>query len=386
MKIAQVTPVYPPHRGGTGQVAYEYTERLRQRGHAVHVFTPNYRRVEHNPPFVHRVPSPLHVGNAAFTPALYHRLTGFDLVHLHYPFFGGAEPTVVRKAIKGDHALVLSYYMDAAADGVKGLIFDLHRRMFLPWILSHADRVPVSSIDYARTSALAHVNGALDRVEIHPFGVDVNRFHPGEEPWLRSSLGIPPGEYVIVFVGGLDAAHHFKGFPVLVEALHALQELPWHLVVVGDGKLRGRFEALVNSRQLGGQIHFAGNVSDEALPRYYRLADIHVFPSTARAEAFGLVALEAAATGIPTIASNLPGVRTMVLDHETGLRVPPHDSSKLREAIRLLLAQNELRLRLGRRARERVESEFSWDPLIDRLEQTYHAAVASHRHGVGVGG
>lgn len=378
MKIAQVTPVYPPHRGGTGQVAYEYTERLRQRGHAVHVFTPSYRPVEHDPPFVHRVPSPLHVGNAAFTPALYHRLTGFDLVHLHYPFFGGAEPTVLRKAIKGEHALVLSYYMDATAGGVKGLIFDAHRRVVLPWILSHADRILVSSLDYARTSALAHVKGALERVEAHPFGVDVDRFHPGTEPALRASLGIAPDAPVMLFVGGLDPAHHFKGFPVLVDALHGLHDLPWHLVVVGDGTLRARFEALVHSRSLGDRVRFAGNVSDDALPRYYRLADFHVFPSTARAEAFGLVALEAAATGIPTIASNLPGVRTVVLDRDTGLHVSPHDSSTLREAIRLLLAQHELRLRLGRRARERVESECSWDPLIDRLEQTYHAAVASH--------
>ena len=380
MDIAQVSPIYPPDRGGTGRVAYEYTERLRARGHSVRVFTPQYRQIDSDPPHVLRVPSTLQAGNASVTPSLYHRLAGFELVHLHYPFFGGAEPSVLRKAIRNDHALVVSYHMDAVAHGVKGRLFDLHQRLLLPWILARADAVLVSSIDYARHSALARIDGVLDRVEVHPFGVDPDRFHPGEEPDLRRSIGIAPGEPAIVFVGALDPAHHFKGFPVLVDALQGLGDLPWHLVVVGEGPLRAGFEALAMSRQLGGRVHFAGNVSDEALPRYYRLADIHVLPSTARAEAFGLVALEAAASGIPTVASSLPGVRTVVLDGETGLHVPPGDPARLREAVRLLLEQREMRLRLGRMARARVRTESCWEPLIDRLEQTYrHAAGARRR-------
>ena len=118
--------------------------------------------------YVERAPSALHVGNASVTPSLYHRLSGFDLVHLHYPFFGGAEPTALHKAIGHDHALVLTYHMDAVAHGLKGRLFDLHQRLVLPWILARADAGLVSSIDYAEHSALARVNGAVGRVEVHP--------------------------------------------------------------------------------------------------------------------------------------------------------------------------------------------------------------------------
>ncbi len=370
MKIAQVVSTYPPYRGGMGAVAHAYTERLRARGHDVHVYTPRYRAVQYDPEYVHRVPSPLHIGNAGVVPSLFSRLKGFDVVHLHYPFFGGAEPVIVRKAIRPDQALVLTYHMDPVARGLKGALFEAHRRALLPWIVSRADRILVSSRDYAASSALSQIPHALDRLEIHPFGVDLERFHPGHDPEFRQSLGIPDGIPVMLFVGALDPAHHFKGLPVLLEALEVLSG-KWHALIIGEGSLRASFMANVAQKSYGDRVHFVGGIPDEDLPRYYRAADIHCFPSTERAEAFGLVALEAAASGIPSIASDLPGVRSVVLDGETGLLVPPSDATALRHSLELLLVHGELRERLGLSARKRAEAEFAWDPLVSRLEKTY---------------
>jgi rhamnosyl/mannosyltransferase len=131
---------------------------------------------------------------------------------------------------------------------------------------------------------------------------------------------------------------------------------------------------------LAGRVHFAGNVSDEDLPRYYRLADVHVLPSTGRTEAFGLVVLEAAASGVPTIASALPGVRTVVRDGETGIHVVPADAGSLRGALTTLFDRPDLRRRLGRAARARAVADFAWDPLIDRLENTYLRCAAARGH------
>ena len=125
----------------------------------------------------------------------------------------------------------------------------------------------------------------------------------------------------------------------------------------------------------GDRIHFVGSVSDEDLPRYYRAADFHLFPSTKRAEAFGIVAVEAAASGIPSIASSLPGVRSVVLDGETGMHVEPGDVESLRQAFMLMLEQTDLRTRLGVSARKRAEVEFGWEPLITKLEKTYESVV-----------
>jgi glycosyltransferase involved in cell wall biosynthesis len=184
---------------------------------------------------------------------------------------------------------------------------------------------------------------------------------------------------VVLFVGVLDAAHHFKGLGILLDALEPLGHMDWHLVAVGGGPLQAQFEAAVVARQLSGRVHFAGNVHHDALPRYYRLADVHVLPSTGRGEAFGLVVLEAAASAVPTIASALPGVRTVVLDGRTGTHVPPDDPAALRQALRVLLEQPDVRRRLGLAARARAVTDFSWEPLIGRLQRTYEAVVAARR-------
>ena len=370
MKIAQVVSTYPPYRGGMGNIAREYAERLRARGFDVHVFTPRHNPVADDLDYVHRVPSPLHFGNAGVVPSLFRRLSGFDVVHVHYPFFGGAEPTIVGKALRKDQALVMTYHMDTFARGWKGAAFGLHRRAILPWILKRADRVLVSSKEYAETCALKDIPGALEKTAILPFGVDLSKFHPGEEPELRATLGIPEGIPVLLFVGGLDEAHYFKGLSVLLEALDNVRG-KWHAMIVGEGALRASFEATVAGKQYADRMHFVGGVDDAELPRYYRASAIHAFPSTERNEAFGLVALEAAASGIPTIASDLPGVRSVVLHEETGLLVPPRDVFALRDALELLLVHVEMRERLGLAARKRAELEFAWEPIMMKLENMY---------------
>ena len=359
MRIAQVTPVYPPYRGGMARVAFEYTERLRARGHDVEVCSPRLR-----------------VGNAGLLLSLPSTLADFDIVHLHYPFYGGAEPVAHARSSGQIRALVVTYHMDATAPGLKGTVFDVHRETVQPWILSHADKLLVSSRDYATASALARVEGALEQVEVCPFGVDLDRFHPGAEPALRTALNIDRFSPVMLFVGGLDAAHRFKGLDLLFSALTRLLHLSWHLVVVGDGDDRARFEREARAHLVLPTV-FAGDVSDELLPRYYRLADIHVLPSTSRAEAFGLVTLEAAATGVPSIVPDLPGVRTNVIHGTTGLVVPAGDAGALEAALRDLL-NSERREQLGREARLRVERECQWAPLIDRLEWIYRSVVSGH--------
>ncbi len=106
MRIAQVTPVYPPYRGGMGRVAFEYTERLRSRGHDVHVFTPRHGEpddiTQRDADYVHRIQARLSVGNAGLLPSLPTDLVGFDIVHLHYPFYGGAEPVTRARASDRD--------------------------------------------------------------------------------------------------------------------------------------------------------------------------------------------------------------------------------------------------------------------------------------------
>jgi glycosyltransferase involved in cell wall biosynthesis len=374
IKIAHVVCAYPPYRGGMGNVAFEYVERLRERRYDAQVFTLSARAPVKDAEHVHRLKCLLKIGNAGAVPSLVCKLRGFDLVHLHYPFFGGAEFAVLSKILNRNQKLVMTYHMDAVADGVKGIFFASYGKNILPFLTKRADKILVSSLDYARHSALAALNLA-NKVEEHPFGIDTEKFFPGDETELRNSFGIRQGELVLLFVGGMDKAHVFKGVPIMLEALAGMKNYNWRLILVGSGELKEVFRARSGALGIADRTIFAGSVSQDDLPRYYRFADAHLFPSTQRAEAFGLVALEAASSGVPTIASDLPGVRTVVINEETGLLVESGNIVALREAIARLLRDQETRIRFGLAARSRAERLFAWNPLIDRLEQTYESVV-----------
>jgi glycosyltransferase involved in cell wall biosynthesis len=181
----------------------------------------------------------------------------------------------------------------------------------------------------------------------------------------------------VLFVGALDRAHYFKGMPILLAALARLQQDPHvRLLVVGDGDLRPAYQRQAQTLGVGDRVVFCGRVSDRELPAHYRLADLLVLPSTTMGEAFGLVLLEAMASGKPVIASNLPGVRSVVSDGVDGLLFKPGDVRDLAERIDTLLADPQRRQRMGERGRVKVEEKYAWPRVIPRLVKTYGEVLA----------
>jgi glycosyltransferase involved in cell wall biosynthesis len=146
---------------------------------------------------------------------------------------------------------------------------------------------------------------------------------------------------------------------------------------VGDGDLRPHYEQLTNELGLSERIRFAGRVAGHDLPSVYRAADFLVLPSETRGEAFGVVLLEAMASGRPVIATHLPGVRSVVSDGIDGLLVPPGNHRALSAAIAKLAALSpECRQHMGLAGRRKVEAEYGWERIGDRLEALYREVEA----------
>ena len=353
MKIAQVVCVYPPYRGGIGNTAKEYVEGLKQAGHEVQVYTPDYRRA-------------LSWGNAAFVPSLLWKLRGFDIIHLHYPFYGAAFFAAVASVLWRT-PLVVTYHMKTQGGGLLGLLFWLHRLFMEPFILGDAQCLLVSSVDYARSVGLERYP-----VKTQPFSVDTERFVPGAQAELRQSLGISQESCVFLFVGGMDDAHYFKGVPLLLKAAARLnKDEAWDVVLVGGGNRKPVYEAQAQALGIEQHMHFVGRVAGEDLPRYYQLGNVHVLPSIDQSEAFGLVTLEAAASGLPSLVSDLPGVRTLVLKGQTGQEVEVNDIAAWTAAMEGLLHDPERRATWGRSARTVVVERYSQQVLRDELISTY---------------
>lgn len=367
-RIAHVTATFPPYHGGTGNVCYHNARVLAERGYDVEVFTAAWAGELDDPPSVrvHRLRPLARFGNAPILPQLLH-LGDVDLVHLHYPFYAGAEFV----ALSG-RPYVVTYHHDVELRGVVGWAARLHARTVGRWVLRRAARLCPTSLDYLRHSAVAELCASRsDRIIELPNGVDTNRFLPGSiDVALRRRWAIPDDALVLLFVGTLDRAHYFKGVPTLLRAISRTPSI--YALLVGDGDLRCTYEGLAKSLGVADRVRFTGSVSVAELPSLYRAADALVLPSDTRGEAFGMVLLEAMASGRVVIASDLPGVRAVVDDNRDGWLFPAGDVPALALAIRRLADTSpERRLAMGMAGRHKVESRYSWDRIGDRLDSVY---------------
>jgi glycosyltransferase involved in cell wall biosynthesis len=351
-----------------GQVAYEITKNLRARGEDVTLVAPKRRVNSHQPDesWIVRLPSWFRWGNGSILKGLDPMIRNTDVVHLHYPFFGTAE-AVAQSCLLHRKPLFTTFHMDATASFPLGMIFAGFRFASQPAILLASQRVFVSSMDYASRSSMAgYTNAHPDRIIENPFGVD-SMFVSGAGD--RKRFGIPEDAFVVGFTASMDHQHRFKGIEILLEAMTMLPNV--HALFVGDGDRRRVYESWANDKKIGDRCHFVGHLTRTDLPIAYRTMDVFTFPSIGKAEAFGLVCAEALACGVPVIASDLAGVRTVVRNDETGLIIPPHNAKILSGAIDRLRQSANLRKQLSERAEKDAHLRFDWNRHTDILMKAY---------------
>ena len=211
------------------------------------------------------------------------------------------------------------------------------------------------------------------KIRIVPNGVDTKRFKPSENcEQLKRQIGID-SKLCVLFVGRLIPR---KGLHYLVEAAKQIVKefSQTTFLIAGNGPLRNSLVSYLEKMNLTGNFVFLGDVSERALPALYSCADVFVLPSIQ--EGLGIALLEAQATAKPIVAFNVGGVSEAVLDKESGLLVKP-DSRELADAIMKLLASFSLREKMGRRGREFVVDNFSWDVCAQKMLHVYREALAA---------
>lgn len=376
MKVAHIVCTFPPYYGGMGNVAFEIASGLMRLGHEVMVYTPEYGESEsfEKEEMVKRLKPRLYYGNAASMPQLKKELEDFDIVHLHYPFFGTAN--IVRKwKLRNLHKkMVITYHMDTRAPSWKGLLFALYAKFWLPKVLGVADALIATSFDYIESSDARKIFQTEKNkwIEI-PLGVDTERFCPRPKPeefFQRLQLRLESP--TILFVGGMDPAHYFKGVPILLQAVSLLvKEIPnIQLVLVGDGELREDFEMQAKGMGIWDRVRFVGRASDDELPLYYNMADVFVLPSIHQGEAFGMVLLEAMASSVPVIATDIAGVRSVAL--QGGMTVAVKDPAALAESLfEYFSLSGDEQENWKKKARQVSEEKFSWDIILQQIQKLY---------------
>jgi len=381
MRIAHITATFPPYQAGTGNVCYHNARELARRGHQVHVYTAAYGDApaleERNGITIHRLNSLFRFGNAPFLPGLL-GLSDFDIIHLQHPFIFGAELIwLVSKIRKIPY--ILTHHNDLIGDGFRRFLFDAYTGLVTRLVFKGSAKFAVVSRDHAAHCRLSQL--FLDRwedvVEV-PNGVDTELFQPGVDGTaIRQRYGIPDDAQVILFVGNLDRAHHFKGMDFLLDFFSHYEDPNYLLLIVGDGDQKGRYEEIARTSGLSERVIFTGAVPNHDLPPYYNAADISILPSFPP-ESFGIVLIESLACGTPVIASDLPGVRSVVSDGRDGFLISPGSTSDL--ADKLGLFQNfhqDKRQAMGQAGRAKVVEHYSWDGIGRQLESIYQTVLGT---------
>lgn len=213
-------------------------------------------------------------------------------------------------------------------------------------------------------------------IDIIPCGTDIQKFGSIQREQARTELGINPETKVVFYVGRFDQR---KGIETLVRAVGQSKlrgNADLKLIIGGgsrpghsDGRERDRIESIVDELGMRDFTVFPGRLGDDTLPVYYAAADVCVVPS--HYEPFGLVAIEAMASGTPVVASDVGGLQFTVVPEETGLLAPPKDNVAFAAAIDRILSDPTYAKQLGQAARKRVENKFSWDGVASQLSELY---------------
>ena len=332
MYIAEVTPTFFPYYGGMGNVTLEISKILRELGHhpTIITSTPGENVVQEIPIIRYDI---LNIGNGSMPLPLF-KIRRFDVIHLHFPYFFGAD-IIWLKSLFSRISYFVTYHMDVEFPGLPGYLLKFYYQYILRAILRRSKFVLVSSKDYAKNSSLSKYWSLVSKkIESVPFSINEMVFNYHVKPLNIHALhNIPEDAITLLFVGALDKAHYFKGLPILLKALSSSHLSKFHLFVVGGGRLLSYYKTLANKLNIMDRVTFLGKIKSEVLASYYKSVDYTILPSINQNEAFGIVLVESLACGTPCLASNLPGVRTIINRQGQQLTFNPRDLYSLRDRL-----------------------------------------------------
>lgn len=309
-------------------------------------------------------------GTVAISPGLVteawrlSRSEKFDLVHLHFP-----DPMthIASLAVPSSVPRVITWHADI-----------VRQRFVLPFyrpLLKRAARTAAAIIAptprHRDGSPILSQLADQSRIKIVPYGFDLSAFTvpaPGAAN-LRARFGSP-----MIFSMGRHVS--YKGLDVLIRALPEIRAGA-RLVLGGEGPLTADLRLLAERMGVSDRVSFVGRVPPDELTAYYQACDVFCLPSVTVAEAFGIVQVEAMASGKPVVSTRLnTGVDYANQDGVTGFTVTPGDPQELASRLNLLLEDPALAAKMGAAAKDRALGVFTLEQMRDRTLAVYEEAAA----------
>jgi glycosyltransferase involved in cell wall biosynthesis len=236
------------------------------------------------------------------------------------------------------------------------------------WLYLAATRHIVTTGDNLRMQLVRDNGFPPERITSVPTGIDASRFAPGERGAARRATGLPAERRLIGIVATLRS---WKGHRYLIEALARLPA-DTGLVIVGDGPQRQNIEAKIREFNLGDRVRLAGN-RDDVLP-WLQSLDVFALPSYAN-EGVPQALVQAMLCGLPCVTTAVGSIGEVARDGDTAIVVKAEDTADLRRGLERLLADAELRARLGAAARRHCAEHLGVGTMLDRMEKVFRDAA-----------
>ena len=293
-----------------------------------------------------------------------------NIVHLHAPNFVALFAAFFLKF--RNKKLLIHWHSDVLSKGLLGKVL----RPFEFAMLRRANGIVATSQIYMDASIT--LEPFKEKITVVPIGVtDASQGFNASLLPTKLDLFIN-GRKTVLAVGRFV---RYKGLDVLIRAAQKLNK-DSVLVIVGDGPLQQELQQAIVHFGVEDCVMLAGRLSDTTLHTLFKRAALYCLPSTYRAEAFGVVLLEAMTYGLPIVASDIPGSGVPWINQHgiTGFNVPVGDAPALANAINKILVSEELREKFSRGARERYLSEFTEQKSVDRILDVYEKLFAGNNN------
>jgi glycosyltransferase involved in cell wall biosynthesis len=358
MRITLIVTLFPPKwLAGTEIASYNIAKFLGKRGHEVHVITsldnpfPKNETLENF--CIHRITfkKVRVIGVILFWFQILYKIKKINPDIVHIQALTISLPGLVSKIF-----LKKPYIVWARGSDV--YLPDKFTKLISKVVLKNASYIIALNEDMKRKINTIYKR---ENIIVVPNGIELEKFKDIYPQKQDNKIK------TIIFVGTLRPV---KGVEYLIKAMSIIHEkLPdTNLLIVGDGPDREKLETLAQELDLQGCTCFAGNVSNEKIPEYMAKADLFVLPSLS--EGFPLVILEAMASGLPIVTTNIGGLPDIVKNGENGFLVEPKNPEALADKIMLLLSNKKSCKKISIINKTTIR-DYSWSKIAEKLEKVY---------------
>ena len=375
LRVLQVNKLYYPAIGGIERVVQQIAEGLSEEVD-MHVLvcsdTIQYKKEILNGVHITRLPKLFQFGSLpvplGFNMTLRHFSKTKDIIHLHMPFPLG-DIACLLSGFKGK--IIVWWHSDVVR---QKKMMRLYKPVMLR-MLKRADAIVVATKGHIEGSS--YLKPFREKCVVIPFGVDEKVEQAADLYWMQQTKKKEERNKTVkfLFVGRLV---YYKGCDVLLKAFANVQGA--ELEIVGEGALEEECKSIVDAYGIQDKVHFCGKLTEIELFQKYAECDVFVLPSVAKSEAFGLVQIEAMAFGKPVINTKLPsGVPMVSLHGETGLTVEPGDVKQFMQAMQWMVDHPKERLQMGKKARERMKTEYRQEQMLKKVFQLYNEQFLGYK-------